>query len=161
MIKCINAIYHIFMALFNPFALFKKGHIYGEILLFLYNNAEYRYELLRIKESISDVDIKHFYEVINWLLADNLIVTEVYSIENEPELDLDVYRISYQGFTFIKDLKEKRSSRIFNSISILTACLGIVIASGFNIINQHSISKIEVVKFPYRWDTVKQKKHQQ
>jgi hypothetical protein len=133
----------------NLFSMFKKGHTYGEILLFLYKNPEYRYELEAIKERVSEVDITCFTDVMIWLLTDELIVYEKnFPIENDPVF-VEVYRISYKGFTFIKDLKEKRNSRIINSITIGVACLSILISSIVSIVNSNKTTKVEITNLSH------------
>lgn len=142
----------IFMAQLNPFALFKKGYIYGEILLYLFDNPESRCSINDIRKNISKATDSYLEDSVSWLLEDKLIVKETFKIKNSnpPLQKVDSYRISYQGFAFIKDLKDKRNSRIFNSVSIGIACLSIAVSSVISIINANSVAKVEITKFPYR-----------
>lgn len=131
--------------------MFKKGYTYGEILLYLFNNPGIRCDEDDIKENITLVSDDHFNDVIKWLLEDNLITTESYNKAHLPDVvTIDVYRISYHGFTFIKDLKEKRATRFTNSMAIIIACISIILSCIFNYRNNESIYKVEITKFPYR-----------
>jgi hypothetical protein len=135
----------------NPFLMFKKGHIYGEILLYLYEHPQNRCSLRDIGENISKSTNSYLLDVIDWLISDELIIREKFQVkDSDPPMQyINVYRISYTGFTFIKDLKEKRNSTIFNSISIGFACLSVIIASYICFGNNNKITKVEITKFPY------------
>lgn len=139
------------MAQLNAFALFKKGYTYGEILLYLFDNPESRCSINDIKKHITKVTDSYLSDSVSWLLKDKLIVKETFKVKdsNPPLQQVDAYRISYQGFAFIKDLKEKRNSRLFNSASIFIACLSIVATFLITLKNSNSISKVEITKFPY------------
>lgn len=143
--------WRILIAKLNLFSMFKKEHIYGKTLLYLYKNPSGRFSENDIRKHIMVVPDTYFADIISWLLKDKLIVEEKIKVTDydPPNTVFSFYRISYHGFSFIKDLKEKRNNRIINSISIGIACLSIAFTSWANYTNKNYISKVDIVKLPY------------
>jgi|GEM_PF-2260631 DNA-binding PadR family transcriptional regulator len=126
--------------------MFKKQHVYGKVLLYLYNNPDKRFDVTYLHEQFPKVAPTYLKTVIDWLDKDGLII-------KETETYRDIYRISYQGFAFINDLKHKRQSRNINSIAIIAACVGILV--NFFVLNHNpAISKVDIIN-PIKVQSIK------
>ncbi|MFI5157275.1 MAG: hypothetical protein ACHQF4_00320 [Sphingobacteriales bacterium] len=131
--------------------MFKKDYTYGQVLLYFYNIQGYRCSINTLKRKI-DADIEYLEEVIQWLIKDEFIEADkmVGKVGDKPfSMSDDFYRITYKGYSFIRDIKEKRSARIINSVGIFVACVSIVISSAVTITNSQKITKVEIVNAAY------------
>jgi len=94
--------------------LFKPEHLYGRILQYMYNQPDKRFDLTHLQDQFKG-DATYLATVLRWLTSDTLIV-------EDEDFTVPIYRISYTGFRFIRELEDsyeaKRNALWANRISI-------------------------------------------
>jgi|GEM_PF-2634321 len=115
--------------------IFSDEHVYGHVLEFLYLNADKRYGFNNLSSEFGSVDQGYLRTCLTWLKNDKLIQVESHDYVNinlETGMGKDVtdelYRISYEGFKFIFNLKSTRKTHAQSIVAIVISAVAVVIS---------------------------------
>ncbi len=122
--------------------LFKKDHVYGHIVKFLYANADKEYYFEALKDKFKDVNASYLNKQLKYLEKDKLIIKEI-DLSNKTDEQLNVikeniqvdrYRISHKGFLFICNLENSNRANLQSRVAIWLSIIALLITLGGAII---------------------------
>jgi hypothetical protein len=115
--------------------IFKRKHLYGQVLTYLYENAEKEIQFIDIIDKINAME-EDTERQLYYLIKDELVVKEIEkrsgtNIKTQEHGDFDFlsYRISHKGFQFIRQLETAKLNKKLGLWSLSLSIISIIVAT--------------------------------